>query len=151
MPSWCSALPARRHGRKKGEEGEAQVAQDAELELGAPGGEGRVQLGDPRGSGGPGVRMYHVCDDGVMSTRRLVEVLAEGMGRPARLLSVPRWAAMTVGTLLGKGAQVRRLYGSLEVDGSDFCRDYGWRPPVSLEDGLREMGRAWRDGGGTGG
>ena len=115
------SLQARRHEEKKGEVEEAQEAQEAELGLGGPGGEGRVQLGDPRGPRGPGVRVYHVCDDGVMSTRRLVEVLAEGMGRPARLLSVPRWAAMTVGTLLGKGGPRCVLRGAR---GGDWRRSH---------------------------
>lgn len=83
--------------------------------------------------------IYHVADDGVISTHRLVEVLAEGLGVKPRLLSVPRWLAVGGATLLGKGAVARRLFDDLEVDDSDFRRDLGWKPRIGLEDGLRLM------------
>lgn len=96
--------------------------------------------------------IYHVADDGVISTRRLVEVLAEGMGVKPRLISVPRWLAVGGATLLGKGAMARRLFDDLEVDDSDFRRDFGWKPTIGLEDGLRLMAedyaRRMRDGSG---
>jgi nucleoside-diphosphate-sugar epimerase len=85
------------------------------------------------------LRTYHIADDGAISTRRLVELLAEGMGVKARLISVPRWLAVGGATLLGKGAMARRLFADLEVDSGDFNRDYDWRPRLGLEDGLRLM------------
>jgi UDP-glucose 4-epimerase len=87
--------------------------------------------------------MSHIEEDGVISTRRLVEVLAEGMGVKPRLISVPRWLAVGGATMLGKGATARRLFDDLEVDASAFTRDTGWRPKKSLEDGLREMAAAY--------
>jgi UDP-glucose 4-epimerase len=103
--------------------------------------------------GGPEARasrVYHLADDGVISTRRLVEVLAEGMGVIPHLISVPRWLAVGGATLLGKGAVARRLFDDLEVDDSDFRRDIAWKPSVGLEDGLRRMAedyaRRMRDG-----
>lgn len=83
--------------------------------------------------------IYHLADDGVISTRRLVEVLAEGMGVQPRLVSVPRWLAVGGASMLGKGTMARRLFDDLEVDDSDFRRDFGWTPHVGLEDGLRGM------------
>lgn len=98
----------------------------------------------------PQARTYHIADDGVISTRRLVEVLAEGMGVRPRLIHVPRWLAVGGATLLGKGAMARRLFDDLEVDDSDFRRDFGWKPMIGLEDGLRKMAadyaRLVRDG-----
>jgi len=103
-------------------------------ESGVPGGDPDTPV-----SRVPGYRIYHLADDGVISTRRLVEVLAEGMGVKPRLIPVPRWAAMAGATMLGKRAMVRRLFDDLEVDASAFARDTGWRPKKSLDDGLREM------------
>jgi len=103
---------------------------------------GRAGQEDGRASGPRSValpRVYHIADDGVISTRRLVEVLAEGMGVTPRLISVPRWLAVGGATVLGKGAMARRLFDDLEVDDSDFRRDYGWKPKLGLEDGLRAM------------
>ena len=90
-----------------------------------------------------GARIYHIADDGVVSTRRLVEILAEGLGVSPRPVSIPRWLAVGGATLLGKGALARRLFDDLEVDDSDFRRDFGWQPHVSLEDGLRQMAAAY--------
>ena len=87
--------------------------------------------------------IYHVADDGVVSTRRLVEVLADGMGVKPRLINLPRWLAVGGATLLGKGAMARRLFDDLEVDASAFTKDTGWQPKKSLEDGLREMAAAY--------
>jgi hypothetical protein len=48
-----------------------------------------------------GARIYHIADDGVVSTRRLVEILAEGLGVSPRRVSIPRWLAVGGATLLG--------------------------------------------------
>jgi nucleoside-diphosphate-sugar epimerase len=85
------------------------------------------------------ISVYHLNDGKAISTRRLVELLAEGMGKRPRLFTVPRWMAMTAATLLGKRDYVRRLYGDMETSGQDFCDDYRWQPKVSVEDGLRSM------------
>jgi nucleoside-diphosphate-sugar epimerase len=87
----------------------------------------------------PTALTYQSADDGVISTRRLVEVLADGMGVQPRLINVPRWLAVGGATLLGKVAMARRLFDDLEVDDSDFRRDFGWKPRIGLEDGLRLM------------
>lgn len=84
--------------------------------------------------------VYHLADDGTISTRRLVEVLAEGMGVRPRLICIPRWLVVGGATLLGKGAVARRLFDDLVVDDGDFRRDFAWKPSLGLEDGLRQMG-----------
>lgn len=60
------------------------------------------------------------------------------MNRPARLLPVPAAWLRTVGTLVGRSAEVARLLGSLFVDSALIRRDLGWQPPFSLEEGLRQ-------------
>jgi nucleoside-diphosphate-sugar epimerase len=87
--------------------------------------------------------VFHIADDGVVSTRRLVELMAEGMGRSPRLLPLPRAVAELGATLLGKRAVARRLFDDLEVDDTDLRRELHWKPLVSLEDGIREMARAY--------
>ncbi len=93
----------------------------------------------PSTASGREARTYHLADDGVVSTRRLAEVLAEGMEKKPRLVSVPRWLAVGGATLLGRGATARRLFDDLEVDDSDFRRDFAWQPRIGLEGGLRLM------------
>jgi len=54
------------------------------------------------------VRVYHLCDEGVISTRRLVEVVAKGMGVKLRLLPVSRALAMAAAWPPGRAVAVRR-------------------------------------------
>jgi nucleoside-diphosphate-sugar epimerase len=82
-----------------------------------------------------------VSDGQDLSTPQLIRLLAEGMNKPARLLPLPVGALRAAGSLLGKRAEVDRLVGSLQVDSSHTRELLGWTPPVSVEDGVREMGR----------
>ncbi|MHB1657175.1 MAG: hypothetical protein ACYCSZ_12510 [Burkholderiales bacterium] len=41
------------------------------------------------------------------------------------------------GKLTGKSAQIERLLGSLQIDSGKIRRELDWRPPYSLEQGLR--------------
>ena len=46
--------------------------------------------------------------------------------------------------LLGRGARVRRLVDSLEVDTTSLREATGWRPRQSLEEGLAGTAAWWR-------
>jgi len=85
------------------------------------------------------VAIYHVADDGIISSRRLIEVLAEGLHVEPRLIDLPRWLVVGGASFFGKGAAARRLFADLEVDDHDFRRDFAWRPRIGLEEGLRMM------------
>lgn len=91
-------------------------------------------LTHPQASG----RTFLVKDGDDVSTTRLIRLLAQGLGRPARLLPVPVALLRLAGRLTGKSAAIERLTGSLVVDDGPL-RGLGWTPPVSLEDGLRRM------------
>ena len=77
-----------------------------------------------------------VSDGEDVSTPELVRRIAHAMGRRARLLSVPPAALRLAGGLLGKGAEVRRLCGSLTVDIGPTCEGLGWSPPLSMDEAL---------------
>ena len=81
-------------------------------------------------------KIFLVSDGEDVSTTSLLQMLGTAAGRPARLLPVP--AGLLAATLkaLGRGADGDRLLGDLQVDISE-ARELGWRPPVSLADGLR--------------
>jgi nucleoside-diphosphate-sugar epimerase len=76
-----------------------------------------------------------------LSTPQLIRLMAEGMNRPARLLPVPMALLQAVGSLLGKRSEIDRLVASLQVDSGHTQAQLGWTPPVSLEEGVREMAR----------
>lgn len=76
-----------------------------------------------------------------LSTTELIRLMAEGMERRARLLPVPAMVLKAGGSLLGKRSEIDRLVGSLQVDSGYTRAQLGWTPPVSVEDGVREMAR----------
>jgi nucleoside-diphosphate-sugar epimerase len=52
---------------------------------------------------------------------------------------------LLAGKLTGKGAAVNRLMGSLTVDCSKIRRELGWRPPFTMDEGLRETASWFKD------
>lgn len=90
-----------------------------------------------------GGRTYHLADEGSISVREMVLVLASVLGKRPRLIAVPRWLAMAGGLLAGRRDQLRKLLDDLEVDASAFRLATGWRPTVGLRDGLREMAESY--------
>lgn len=88
-------------------------------------------------------RTWLVSDDQDVSTRRLVEVMSEALGmRTARLWNVPVPLLRALGTLTGRSAEASRLVDSLQVDVRTTCDTLGWRPRVSLAEGVARTA-AW--------
>ena len=61
------------------------------------------------------------------------------MNRPSRLLPVPVKLLQVGGFLLGKRDEINRLVNSLQVDSGYTQAQLCWNPPVTVEDGIREM------------
>ena len=72
-----------------------------------------------------------------LSTTELLRGVGKAMGKPARLLSVPAGLLQFGATLLGKKAMAQRLLGSLQVDISKTCELLDWKPPYTVEEGLK--------------
>ncbi|XOB99852.1 UDP-glucose 4-epimerase family protein [Pseudomonadota bacterium DY0742] len=72
-----------------------------------------------------------------LSTTELLRGMANAMGKPARLIPVPAGLLQLAATLLGKKAMAQRLLGSLQVDISKTCEVLDWKPPYTVEEGLR--------------
>lgn len=83
-------------------------------------------------------QVFLASDGEDVSVTELLRRLGRAMGRPARLLPIPgawiEWAA----TLVGKRAVAQRLCGSLQVDIEKTRQLLGWRPPLSLDHGLKK-------------
>ena len=91
-------------------------------------------------------KTYLVSDGEDLSTSDLVRRLAAALGKRARLLPVPRGLLQLGGALTGKGAEVGRLIGSLQVDSSRIRSDLGWTPPSSVEEGINATARWFANG-----
>lgn len=72
-----------------------------------------------------------------LSTTELLRGVGKAMGKPARLIPVPAGVLQLGATLLGKRAMAQRLLGSLQVDISKTCELLDWKPPYTVEEGLR--------------
>ena len=78
------------------------------------------------------------------STPELIRVLAEGLGRAARLFTAPKGAFAALRVLPGLGPVVNRLTLSLQVDDEATRALLDWLPPVSSEIGLAATARSFR-------
>jgi UDP-glucose 4-epimerase len=81
-------------------------------------------------------RTWMVSDDDDLSTPELIRRIGRAMGRSVRLLPVPVGILRAVGGLMGRGAEVARLCGSLAVDIEQTRRELGWSPPVTVDEAL---------------
>jgi len=80
---------------------------------------------------------YLVSDGEDVSTALLVEKIARALGRISRSFYFPPALLRAVATLLGRAAQMDRLFGSLRVSDQKIRGDLAWVPPYSMEQGLR--------------
>lgn len=72
-----------------------------------------------------------------LSTTELLRGVAKAMGKPCRLVPVPSFILRLGAILLGRKALAQRLLGSLRVDISKNCELLGWKPPLTVEEGLK--------------
>jgi nucleoside-diphosphate-sugar epimerase len=91
----------------------------------------------PRAAG----QLILAADGEDLSTPQLLSVLAEAMGRKARLFAVPPGMLMAAARLVGRRDAMRRLTGSLQVDTTRARTLLGWQPPVAAGEALAATAR----------
>lgn len=72
-----------------------------------------------------------------LSITELLRSVAKALDKPARLIPVPVGFLEVGAALLGKKAMAQRLLGSLQVDISRTCELLDWKPPHTVEEGLK--------------
>ena len=89
--------------------------------------------------------IYPIADDGVLSTNRLIELMAEACGRKPHLWHMPKGVmrfAAKVGNVLHLPLNTERLGKLTEdsfVDNASLKKHLGWtQMPIRAEDGMRE-------------
>lgn len=80
---------------------------------------------------------FLVSDGQDLSTAQLIRDIAQAAGVSVRLLSVPVPLLRAAAAVLGKADAIDRLCGNLQVDISKAQQLLGWRPPISVHEGLR--------------
>jgi nucleoside-diphosphate-sugar epimerase len=84
------------------------------------------------------------------ATPELIEALGRALGQPVRLFPMPLNILRFLANVLGKGAEMEKFCGSLEVSSEKASRVLGWHPRVTFEQQIAEIAnfeRRKRDGG----
>jgi len=89
-------------------------------------------------------RTFLAGDPAAVSTSRLITMMRRAFGRPPRLVAMPPALLEKTAAALGRGALMRRLTRSLEVDVSETMRALQWAPRIDLEGGIAAMARDYR-------
>jgi nucleoside-diphosphate-sugar epimerase len=83
-----------------------------------------------------------LVSDGVdLSISEIVQCLAEGMGKKARLLNVPVSLMRLAARITRKKGIFEQLCGSLVIDSSKARHLLGWQPPLKANEALKKAGR----------
>lgn len=82
-------------------------------------------------------QVFLVSDGSDVSTTQLMRRLVTYLGAKTWLVPVPVGLLVFLAGLLGRRAVAQRLFGSLQVNIQKNKELLGWRPPESLDDGLK--------------
>ncbi|MEO8642222.1 SDR family oxidoreductase [Pseudomonas sp.] len=86
-------------------------------------------------------QVFLVSDDNDVSTTQLMRSLVSHLGVNTWLVPIPVGVLVFLAGVLGRRATAQRLFGSLQVDIKKTQALLGWRPPVSLDDGLKSTAK----------
>jgi UDP-glucose 4-epimerase len=87
--------------------------------------------------------IFLVADDEELSTPEFVRRIAKVLGKKSHIVPLPLFALKTLFRISGRSEAAESVAGSLVVDMSKVMKT-GWRPPFSLDEGLRSTLRATR-------
>lgn len=92
------------------------------------------------GASGP----FLLGDDEIVSTPHLLSGVARALGRPVRLFPFPLAGLRLAGAAAGRSDAILSLTGNLVADTSRARQLLGWRPPLTLDEGLVQTARWFR-------
>ncbi|WP_333655807.1 UDP-glucose 4-epimerase family protein [Dissulfurispira sp.] len=87
---------------------------------------------------------FLVSDGQDVSTPDLIRMIAEAMGKRARLFPCPVSFLKMIGKITGKSGEIERLAGSLIIDSSKIRKELNWNPPFTVDEGLRHTAEWFR-------
>lgn len=86
---------------------------------------------------------FLVSDGEDLSTIQLLRRMGAALGKLARLIPVPASVLKLGAAFVGKPELAQRLCGSLQVDISKTKELRDWRPPVSVDEGLKRVAEGY--------
>jgi nucleoside-diphosphate-sugar epimerase len=92
---------------------------------------------NPRAAG----ETFLLSDGEDVSTPDLVRRISFALGRYSLVLPFPSGLIRVLGRLIGRPAMIEPLLDSLVVDSAKVRRTLNWKPPHTLEEGLRDTAR----------
>jgi len=81
---------------------------------------------------------FMVSDGQDISTAELIKLIALAMNKKPVLFFLHPFILKALCNIIGKGEEMEKLTGTLIVDSSKIRKLLGWKPPFSLEEGIRE-------------
>jgi nucleoside-diphosphate-sugar epimerase len=84
-------------------------------------------------------QIFLVSDGEDISTTELLRRMGIALGKPACLIPVSAKLLRAVAGFFGKSQAAQSLCGSLQVDISKTCELLDWKPPLSVDEGLRRL------------
>jgi nucleoside-diphosphate-sugar epimerase len=87
---------------------------------------------------------FLVSDGEDVSTTDLIRRIASALGTAPRLFPLPPSFLSGAAKLLGKKTAADRLLGTLMVDTSKIKRELDWKPPYTMDQGLEETAKWFR-------
>ena len=80
---------------------------------------------------------FLVSDDQDVSTTELLQMMTRAAVKKPWLIPVPMSWLKLAGKLTGKQAVIDRLCGNLQVDITHTKETLGWKPPITVEEGIK--------------
>jgi nucleoside-diphosphate-sugar epimerase len=80
--------------------------------------------------------IYHLADDGFISTKELYKVIAASIGKKPMVLNIPRSWILTVASILGKKHLINKLTEDMMVSNKKIIKSLGVPLPIALRDGI---------------
>lgn len=87
---------------------------------------------------GAAQQTFVIRDGAQLSTPRLLQDIARMAGKECWLAPFPIEMLRKIAKKLGKGTEIRKLSGSLQVDDQKIRTVLGWKPPYTYEQGLKK-------------
>jgi nucleoside-diphosphate-sugar epimerase len=88
--------------------------------------------------------IYHLADDGFLSTKELYEVIAAALGKRPGVLNIPKDWLQHVANILGKKHLINKLAEDMMVSNEKILSALGVRLPVSLKEGIIKTIKSFR-------